>query len=98
MSTSDDPYQERDQRIREKLHVSRLAFIRAMLTHPHLKEATRQVEQHAGQEFDRFYGHEMEALRLEEESLVKQRDRRGDRLREIEHRERDAKTHLKVAK
>lgn len=98
MSTSNDPYQERDRRIREELHASRLAFIRAMLTHPHLKEATKQVEQHAGQEFDRFYGHESESLRLEEEALVKQRDRRGDRLREIEHRERDARTHLKVAK
>lgn len=97
MSTSDDPYQERDRRIREELHASRLAFLRTTLTHPHLKEATRQVEQHAGQEFDRFYGHEMEALRLEEEALVKQRDRRGDRLRDIEQRERDAKTHLKVA-
>ena len=97
MGTSNDPYRERDLSIREDLQASGLVFSRTMLTHPNLKKATKQVEQHAGQDFDHVYGPEMESLKLECAALDERVSRCAEALRETQQQQRDAKGHLKVA-
>ena len=97
MGTSNDPYRERDLSIREDLNASGQAFGRTMLTYPHLKKATKQVEQHAGHDFDRVYGPEMESLKLECAALDEHVACCAEALRETQKAERHAKTYLKVA-
>ena len=97
MSTSEEFYRERDLQIRESLRASSLLFIRALLTHPKLREARKRVESHADQEFDRAYSQEIHAVTLHSEELDERVARLTEELRDKEHQERQTKSHLKVA-
>ncbi|MDR4468472.1 MAG: hypothetical protein MRJ68_09265 [Nitrospira sp.] len=97
MGTSNDPYRERDLSIREELQALGQACMRTMLTHPNLKKATKEVEQHAGLDFDRAYGSEMESLKLEGAALDERVSRCAEALRETQKQQRNTKGHLKVA-
>ncbi|MCA9470333.1 MAG: hypothetical protein KC643_33470, partial [Nitrospira sp.] len=97
MSKPDDPYKERDDKIREALHASGLAHIRTLLTHPNAKEASKLVEDHAANDFDKEYAGELEALTLDCAKEDEQTDAVRDALHDLEQQKKATKSHLTVS-
>lgn len=97
MSKPEDLYKERDELMRAELRPSGLAFIRPLLTHPDIKEATKLVKEHAGQEFDRAYAAEMEAVTLDCGEWDERADASRDELHDLEQQKKATNTHIKVS-
>ncbi len=92
----DDPHEKSDEETMEKLRRSDMAFHRTVLTLPTEQEAAKLVEEHAGQNFDRAYAAEREALTLESEEFDAQAKHAAERLRESERQERSTDSYATV--
>ena len=97
MSKPNDLNKEHDETIREELQTSGMAFNRKHLTHPHVKDATKMVEEHARQDFNGAYAQEMEANKRDRELWDHQADTSRDDLHKLEEQKRATKSHLKVS-
>lgn len=93
----DDPYKERDEEIWNQLRELARPFLRAMQSHPNIKEATKNVEEHAGQSFDRAYAPEQERLRRECEVGDEQAKAIQEELRALQQQKRATKPHHTLA-
>lgn len=94
MNKPDDRDKDADERNMEGLRASGMVFSRPQLTNSDVKDAVRRVEEHAGQDFDRVNGPEMEALQGE----CKRRDERAEanqaELRALEEQRRATQPYL----
>lgn len=97
MSKPDDPNKERDEGIKEELRRSGMANIRAQLSNPNIKEASKQVEAHAGQDWDRAFAPEVEPLKRDRELHDTRTKSAGEELYQLEEQKRATKSHLDVA-
>ncbi len=97
MHAHHDPYAEKDKLIAEKLRKSGEVFNRSLLTHPSMKEATKLVESHAGEDFDTSYAGETEQLTQECHELDQRVDHSGQHIQMLEKKESQTNVTVKVS-
>jgi len=97
MHAQTDPYTERDSAIGAVLRQSGEVFNRSLLTHPSMKEATKSVEGHAGEVFDKSYAGETEQLTQECGELDQRISHSAQRIQMLEKKESQTQVTVKVS-
>jgi hypothetical protein len=97
MNAHDDRHSAKDQAVAVELRQSGEVYARTLLAHPSLKEATKAVERHAGENFDQAYAGEVEELTQECQELDQRVSHSAQRLVSLEKKESQTNATMKVS-
>ena len=97
MSNADDDFQKRDAELWARLRASMIAFIRMHLNHPDIKEAKKMVAEQAKLLWEKFYGAELERLKLDVKTIESNFAKSSDIHASLMNKLRNTKSYVPAA-